>query len=550
MPERKGGPPYSERQATAWLAWLARGMQQHGQTVFLIEQLQPSWLSGRRQLALYLLVSRLAVGVLLGVLWAAIVGPSAMLLLLQVGTMEDGDGSIIDFLTREGASLEKVVEEGLLQFFAVAGIGTLFLGLLAGLVVSPSGAVLELWRLRAGRFWRMADEAPARWRFLTFAVFYFVVLTLLCSLFTVVVAGGLFTVLILIDEGGDLAVAPIMGVLAAVFLGPTFAVVAAPLWGSRAARQSGAREIQTVETLRWSWEGVGRGALIGLLAGLATALLLKLGPYLMLWLFLMLLLATVGAVVGAAVNLLARAGVGKALRRGGTAGLGCGLGCSVLLGAFVLFGAGASTISLGLPWFAWLAAAVVGGLAGTVFSGLQTRVVALKTVPNQGIRLSLRNAFVGGGLVGLVFGLAGAAAGYGFGHWASSRAPVGADLGPIYGIFFGLVGALGAGLYAGLWYGGADVIYHWVLRLILSAKRLLPMRLPRFLDYAAEELGFLQKVGGGYMFIHRYLLEHFAAKAGEGESGADRARAPGSPVPPLLAGDLAPDRRLPGGSSW
>ncbi|MGH9360377.1 MAG: hypothetical protein ACRD2T_00565 [Thermoanaerobaculia bacterium] len=535
MPEGRGAPRYSERQATAWLAWLARGMQQHGQTVFLIEQLQPSWLSGRRQLALYLLASRLAVGVLLGVLWAAIVGPSAVLLLFKVGSMEGGDGSIIDFLTTEGTSLAKVVEEGLLDFFVVAGIVTLVLGLLAGLVVSPSGAALELWRLRAGRFWRMADEAPARWRGFAFSILYFVTLTLFCSLFTVLVAGGLFTAFILFDEGSDLAVAPIMGVLAAVFLGPTFAVVAAPLWGSRAARQSGAREIQTVETLRWSWSGVGKGSLIGLLAGLATALLLKAGPYLMLWLFLMLLLATAGAVVGAAINLLARAGVGKALRRGGTAGLGCGLGCSALLGGLALFGLGAGSFSttwLGLPWFIWAAAALVGALAGTIFSGLQSRVVALKTVPNQGIRLSLRNAFVGGGLVGLAFGLVGAAAGYELGRWVGPLAAAGPALGPLYGIFFGLVGALGAGLYAGLWYGGADVIYHWVLRLILSAKRLLPMRLSRFLDYAADELGFLQKVGGGYMFIHRYLLEHFAAKAGVGE--------PAAVAPPSAAHALPP----------
>ena len=47
MKRRNGqdAPPYSEAQATAWLAWLARGMQAHDQTIFLIEQLQPSWLS-------------------------------------------------------------------------------------------------------------------------------------------------------------------------------------------------------------------------------------------------------------------------------------------------------------------------------------------------------------------------------------------------------------------------------------------------------------------------------------------------------------------------
>ncbi|MDJ0904037.1 MAG: hypothetical protein QNJ55_35140 [Xenococcus sp. MO_188.B8] len=31
----------------------------------------------------------------------------------------------------------------------------------------------------------------------------------------------------------------------------------------------------------------------------------------------------------------------------------------------------------------------------------------------------------------------------------------------------------------------------------------------RFLDYASDRI-FLQKVGGGYIFIHRLLLEHFA----------------------------------------
>ncbi|NEO16045.1 MULTISPECIES: hypothetical protein [unclassified Moorena] len=31
----------------------------------------------------------------------------------------------------------------------------------------------------------------------------------------------------------------------------------------------------------------------------------------------------------------------------------------------------------------------------------------------------------------------------------------------------------------------------------------------RFLDYAADRI-FLQKVGGGYIFIHRMLMEHFA----------------------------------------
>jgi hypothetical protein len=68
------------------------------------------------------------------------------------------------------------------------------------------------------------------------------------------------------------------------------------------------------------------------------------------------------------------------------------------------------------------------------------------------------------------------------------------------------------GSMAALWYGGLDVIYHYTLRLILSfTQPCLPLNLARFLDHCAERV-FLQKVGGGYIFIHRLLLEYFAER--------------------------------------
>ena len=39
---------------------------------------------------------------------------------------------------------------------------------------------------------------------------------------------------------------------------------------------------------------------------------------------------------------------------------------------------------------------------------------------------------------------------------------------------------------------------------------LLPWRLIPFLDYAAERI-FLRKVGGGYVFVHRMLMDYFAS---------------------------------------
>jgi hypothetical protein len=50
---------------------------------------------------------------------------------------------------------------------------------------------------------------------------------------------------------------------------------------------------------------------------------------------------------------------------------------------------------------------------------------------------------------------------------------------------------------------------HLALREILVVSGSLPRRLQPFLKYCCE-LDFLQQVGGGFLFIHRLLLEHFS----------------------------------------
>lgn len=60
-------------------------------------------------------------------------------------------------------------------------------------------------------------------------------------------------------------------------------------------------------------------------------------------------------------------------------------------------------------------------------------------------------------------------------------------------------------------FGGSAVLKHYALRLILwltGATPSLPQFIP-FLDHCAK-LILLKKVGGGYIFIHRTLLEYFA----------------------------------------
>jgi class 3 adenylate cyclase/DNA polymerase III delta prime subunit len=59
-------------------------------------------------------------------------------------------------------------------------------------------------------------------------------------------------------------------------------------------------------------------------------------------------------------------------------------------------------------------------------------------------------------------------------------------------------------------FAGIAVIQHFVLRVILWANGCIPWNYARFLNYATNCI-LLQKVGGGYVFIHRSLLEHFTA---------------------------------------
>ena len=57
--------------------------------------------------------------------------------------------------------------------------------------------------------------------------------------------------------------------------------------------------------------------------------------------------------------------------------------------------------------------------------------------------------------------------------------------------------------------GGSAVIKHYVVRMTLWLNGHTPFKFVKFLDDCAR-LILLKKVGGGYIFIHRMLLEYFA----------------------------------------
>jgi hypothetical protein len=57
---------------------------------------------------------------------------------------------------------------------------------------------------------------------------------------------------------------------------------------------------------------------------------------------------------------------------------------------------------------------------------------------------------------------------------------------------------------------GISIIGHYGIRLLLFMGEQVPLALADFLDHAAG-LILLRKVGGGYIFTHRMLLQYFSS---------------------------------------
>ncbi|MGR8953070.1 MAG: TIR domain-containing protein [Gammaproteobacteria bacterium] len=146
--------------------------------------------------------------------------------------------------------------------------------------------------------------------------------------------------------------------------------------------------------------------------------------------------------------------------------------------------------------FIGLLCGILGGMVNGIAKGFIDKIREDKIIPNQGIRLTLTNGLFVSIMAILIIGLV---SGLFFGATDSLKA----------GLVTGLIVGLSNGLIIGLNRGLATVIKHYSLRLVLWRSGKIPFKIPPFLDYCAK-LILLKKVGGGYIFIHRMLLEYFA----------------------------------------
>ncbi len=164
-----------------------------------------------------------------------------------------------------------------------------------------------------------------------------------------------------------------------------------------------------------------------------------------------------------------------------------------------------------------LSGGLLGGLVGGLLGGVSrtTLDVHTRVRPNQGVWRSLQYSTLFGGLSGAVVILISVP----LEAWILGQlvlqqySDTGHSLNSPYlavSDIFVLISGLLIALSLGLIYGGVACLQHLNLRLLLWFTKRIPRNYPRFLDYAAEHI-LLRKVGGGYIFVHRLLLEYFAS---------------------------------------
>ncbi len=221
----QGSQLYSAAQTLQWLAWLARQMTQQKQTVFLIEQLQPSWLSRRIWRWTYLLGSRLMGGLILG---------------MSVGLLG-----------------------GLLVGLSGALSGGLLVGLLVGLLGGLTIGLIDALRSERRSKHRTVKAAPSYLQSASTSLIFFLIYGLSVGLL-----GGLIVGL-LVGLSAGLLVGLLVGLLGGLIVG----LIVGLIYGLRGRWQNPTTDIRTVEAINWSWRTAGKGCASGLLFGLLSGLL-------------------------------------------------------------------------------------------------------------------------------------------------------------------------------------------------------------------------------------------------------------------------------------
>jgi len=474
LTRRTSGTRYTPQQTIQWLSYLAAQMRRQSQSIFYLEQMQPDWLSGSRMLGVYDWLAVRLPGVLMGMLVIPIIGVffgnATLLSLIPIILL----GGLLGGLLSEGSIPQRPVVSGGKARSALGPrlLQWLLIGALIGL-----GSDLSYGLSVVGYDTGLSDVLSAGLSYgLSYGIYSILLQFLLGKNSTAEARsqtlpparGTAWQRLIRRREIHNgllvgLSYGLSYGLLDVLILGLRFGLINGPLY--------------------WLSSGLSVGLINGLSFGLSA------------WGLSLLLIGRSTAIQPTDLLVWSRRSLGKSLfsrshvsatlRVAALSGLSSGL--SIWLSGGLINGLLDGPILgliLGLSY--WLLLGLSRGVAGVTIEDQQ------RVVPNQGIRRSALNGLLLGLISTVIVGLLG-----------GLRALLNSDL------RIALLAGLSAGLLLGLLNGGLASFRHYVLRFLLWRTGAVPWHSVPFLDSAAERI-LLRKVGGGYIFLHRLLLDYFA----------------------------------------
>lgn len=514
MSERKGDARhFSHQQICSWLSWLARNLQQHYQTVFYLEHVQSDWLPDDLRQRAFRLTIRLPL-ILLGMLSSVVIGLFLQTVFdLTTGIQAAMLGGMLGGCFGQSAS----TEVGTPDTTQVRPRGR---NLGRGLISAGTGLVVGLsFGFELGPGYGLSD-------WLRDGLIYGSIIGLLCWLFLVLLPlvssqhrsprapqvperlRHLLSPLhlwrtLLVATGLGLGYGLSTGLSYGLSYGPSTALniglsYACVTFLISVLVEKYRGDLRLTERLRWTWSSFFHG--LCSFQHCVTSGALAIGVLLIVGLSYGLTTGQ-GYQLSTELGFRLSYGLSDGLSPGLSTGPGIGLAYGLMMGLIVGVGTG-----LGY----WLALGLFQSIAQEQIEDQDRQSL------NQGVRRSALNSTI----IGLLSG--GIIAGIGFlSYWLSYGLNEGLSKGLSYGLDEGLskglgsalsvvwLFAIGGGLFGWAVSGGWAVLRHVVLRWVLHMRQVFPWHAQAFLNDATARI-LLRRVGGGYSFIHRLLLEYFA----------------------------------------
>jgi transcriptional regulator with XRE-family HTH domain/DNA polymerase III delta prime subunit len=511
MLTRRAVTPYDPQETIHRLSWLAKQMQTHSQSVFYLERVQPDWQTDSQSYRQYhQMVNRIFVAVTVLIF-------SGLLACFRGDFLPNVPGLFFWFGGGRGDSVLGWMAPGM-----GGGMpGATSLSLLFALVTILVHLLGDRRRIPTfnKKALRRAFLAGFGWGILIGGIIG-VVSGIIFS------RGGGFTCV-----GGTLsgvACGSSVGLFGGIIVGFQIALIALLRYDTRHLLKR-AKQKQTIFEQKdrllnmflfggcgflgfvaiYSWQSAGINQLAigyGLISGVYFGLVYNQG-------FEMGLVPELGITIQLAETAVwswraVRSHFGDNLKKGASLG-GILLLCVVAIITSIasLFYGPAYGVRFGLIY--GVVVAVISGVTGLIMgiltSGWSNDMLDERQLarPNEGTHRSLRNAVFAACMFGPIGGLSS-------GLLSALAFALGGVSGwPVLGVGLAFILTLACSYQIFMMYGGYALFEHYTLRWSLWRKGIIPWDTISFFDYTVERI-LMRKVGGGYMFIHRLLLEYFA----------------------------------------